>query len=324
MKKTMNPSDFWSPFEETIDSFESLSKAINEVFTKWSSKSKLFAWRGQVDSNWPLHSSLYRRVHWTKSGTPPEEKELYKKEKEVLADVHRWGLHVSPSVGRLSILNQLAALQHYGAPTRLIDVTFNPWIGAWFAVEKKWENGQEAHLDKDARLFAIDVTDRLINEKKELRDWEDDLHRPWPSPIVKSSTVDKIKNFRVWCTKVFAWKCPHFDGRIAAQNGGFIFGGVPASRGPDGPNQWPKGTNNDRWKLAEVRESTSLSLRPHKLKAKHGGVTQNAVYSFKILSDAKKEIRKQLEKNFGYQHSTIYPDFNGFADFGTPKLKTKP
>jgi hypothetical protein len=97
-------------------------------------------------------------LYWTK-GSLPEERELYKKEGDILKEVHRWGLHVSNDVGRLSVLNQLAALQHYGAPTRMIDITFNPWIAAWFAVEKKWDSGgNELYKDKDARLFAIDVT----------------------------------------------------------------------------------------------------------------------------------------------------------------------
>ncbi len=318
----MNPEEFWSPYEVEINSFDDLYQVIEKVFKKWSSKNKLFAWRGQVDSSWPLHSSLYRRLMWTNKSIP-EERDLYRKEGDILKKVHRWGLHVSGNVGRLSVLNQLASLQHYGAPTRMIDVTFNPWIGAWFAVEQKWNNGEEIFQEKDARLFAIDVTDRLINEKKEFRNWEDELKRPWPKPATKEALDEEKKLYSLWCTKVFAWKPPHFDSRIAAQNGGFIFGGVPLSRGPEGPNQWPK-DGAGRWKIEEVRKATSISIRPHKLDAKRGGVTQDAVYSFRISSNAKAEIRRQLEKNFGYNHSTIYPDFTGFSLFGTPDLKTSP
>ena len=319
----MNPEDFWSPYEIEITSFDDLYQVIEDVFKKWSSKNKLFAWRGQVDSSWPLYSSLYRRLYWTK-GSLPEERELYKKEGDILKEVHRWGLHVSNDVGRLSALNQLAALQHYGAPTRMIDITFNPWIAAWFAVEKKWDSGgNERYKDKDARLFAIDVTNRLINENDRYRGWEDDLKRPWPKPAPKDADEEEKKNYRIWCTKVFAWKPPHFDSRIAAQNGGFIFGGVPMTRGPEGPNQWPK-DGTGYWKIDEVRRATSISIRPHRLKSRRGGVVQDAVYSFRIRSDAKEKIRAQLEKNFGYKHSTMYPDFTGFSLFGTPELKTEP
>lgn len=50
-------------------------------------------------------------------------------------------------------------------------------IGAWFAVEEKWNNGEREHEDEDSRLFAVDVTGRLINENNEYRDWEDALKR---------------------------------------------------------------------------------------------------------------------------------------------------
>jgi hypothetical protein len=53
---------------------------------------------------------------------------------DVLRSVHQWGLHNGAS-GRLSALAQLATLQHFGAPTRMIDVTLNAYIGLWFAVQ---------------------------------------------------------------------------------------------------------------------------------------------------------------------------------------------
>ena len=322
----MNPADFWGPFDSKIDSFKRLSGKIERVSRKWPGK--VFAWRGQVDAGWALHSSLYRRLCLTGDDDDhlPEEDDLYDAESRILIEVHRWGLHVIREVGRLSILNQLAALQHHGAPTRLIDVTFNPWIATWFAVEEKFDNTVVRYADRDARLFAIDVTDRLINENRKFRDWEDDLHRPWPGKVAREEEDREVwqESRKVWRSQTFAWRPPHFDSRIAAQNGGFIFGGVPASYGPEGPVQWPKGSRDlRRWKINDVRASTSVALRPHKLNAKKGGVTQNAVYSFKIAAAAKAEIRQRLEKSFGYQHKTIYPDLTGFALHGSSYLKSR-
>jgi len=318
----LNPDDFWSPNEETVNSFDELEKLMNEVFAKGPQKGRVFAWRGHVDACWPLHSSLYRRLNWT-TGRLPTERELYRQEGSILADLHRWGLHMTSALGRLSVLNQLATLQHYGAPTRLIDVTFNPWIGVWFAVEEKRQNGELVKENVDGRLFAIDVTDRLINENKRLREWEDDFRRPWRiGQPDGDQDEDGKEQYQSWCTKVFAWRPPHFDGRIAAQNGGFVIGGVPMSYGPDGPNQWPK--DGGSWKIDEVRQSTSLSLRPNKLRVKRGKISQDAVYSIRIGARAKNEIRRRLESLFGYEHRTIYPDYSGFADFGVQKLKSTP
>lgn len=311
----MTPSDFWQPYEVTISSYNELASVIDEVFTKWFKKNRVFAWRGLVNADWPLHSSLYRRMACTSTNSLPVESDTRRHEGNILADVHRWGLHVSPTGSRMSILNQLAALQHYGAPTRLIDVTFNPWIGSWFAVERKFDNGVEVHGASDARLFAIDVTGRLINENDLYRDWEDKLHRPWPDRPPHTASTDEKRWYREWCSRVFAWRPPHYDSRIAAQNGGFIFGGVPITTGPAQQNQWPKGgTTPGFWKIEEVRTATSVPLRPHKLRTAHGGVSQDAVYSFRITHGAKTEIRERLERHFNYKHSTIYPDYTGFAE----------
>jgi hypothetical protein len=134
----LKPEDFWEPFEFVISDFNQLLEVLNQIMEKAVEKNIKFAWRGQVDASWSLHSSLYRRMNLTK-GKVLVEDDIAKAEGDILVELHRWGLHSSAQTGRLSILKQLAMLQHYGAPTRLIDITFNAWVGAWFAVEKKME-----------------------------------------------------------------------------------------------------------------------------------------------------------------------------------------
>lgn len=311
----MVPADFWGKFEVEIRNFSDLVDTINQVMGKSVKNNISFAWRGQVDSQWALHSSLYRRLSLTK-GQNVVESDLAEKESQILADLHRWGLHSHPSRGRLSILNQLAILQHYGAPTRLIDITFNAWVGVFFAVEQKWDSGDEVYAESDARLFAFDVTNKIINEDVEMRAWEDSLSRPW-----KSEKFDHEQ----WTTSVFAWKPPSIDPRISAQNGAFLLGGVPASKKPGGARlQFPKEPGvNTRWKIDEVRTSTSVAIRPHVFDPRQGGVVDGALYTFLIKHEAKKDIRERLRKMFGYEHSTIYPDYSGFSLFGTPSLKSR-
>ncbi|MDQ8197472.1 FRG domain-containing protein [Pelagicoccus enzymogenes] len=326
----MNPDDLWSPFESVATNYDELVQCINGVCNKAQQKELQFAWRGQRDASWGLFSSLHRRLRWTRN-TALTEKDIFTTESDILKEVHRWGLHMSPAVGRMSILHQLATLQHYGAPTRLIDVTFNPWIAAWFCVEN-------TDTECDARLFAIDVTDRLINEQDELRAWEDCLIRPWPIPPEQFEKVrirrghpsdDESKRlnnnrFKEWTTSVYAWKPPHINNRIAAQNGAFIFGGVPA--GTDHKLRVPKGPEEKagKWSMEEVRACTSIARRPHKLDYKRGSIAKNPTYTIRIKASARNDLRKRLEENFGYKHSTIYPDYTGFAQFGKPKLRSRP
>ena len=85
----------------------------------------------------------------------PTERQLRKFEADVIEEARDWSLDWHSTGGRLTALELLAALQHYGVPTRFLDFTFNPLIALWFAVEKDAES--------DGRVFAIDISDRIIS-----------------------------------------------------------------------------------------------------------------------------------------------------------------
>ncbi len=317
----MSADAFWKPWEVEVASFEDAAKLIHGVFDKWSGTGSVFAWRGQVDASWSLHASLYRRLLWTRGGADaPEEKDLQDEEHEILTEAHRWGLHAGTH-GRLSVLGQLAVLQHFGAPTRIIDVTFNPLIGLWFAVEQQWENGEPKAEDKDGRLFAVDVSRRGINDDETRRTWEDRLERPWPASDTGGDP------YREWMTKVFAWRPARFDQRIAAQNGGFLLGGVPASSGPAGlVVQWIKDSavRGAYWSIDEVRRAVSVPIHFHKIDPEAGRDPNNPAYTIRVKAAAKPQIRKRLQELYGYRHATIYPDYPGVALYGRPSLKSRP
>lgn len=316
----MNVAEFWAPWEVTVDSFDGIQDEVYRIFEKWSERGRTFAWRGQMDAAWPLHSSLYRRLSWSTAGAVPKESDLAAQEREILADVHRWGLHMG-EYGRLSVMNQLAMLQHYGSPTRLIDITFNPWIGLWFAVQSR--SIDQTSPQPDVRVFAFDVTDRLINERDaELREWEDGLQVPWPRPVPQNAGTAAAASYRQWVTTAYAWRPPRFHPRLAAQNGAFLLGGVPST----GVMVWPKTSSaaDGKWSIDEVRQATSVSMRVHKLGAEAGGPQSDAMYTIRIAAGAVEEIRRRLEELFGYRPLSIYPDYPGFSDFGTPGLRRTP
>jgi hypothetical protein len=306
----LDASPFWEPWEKYVPSYSEVHDVIDSIFKDWTADGRLFAWRGVVNAKWSMHSSLYRRLF---QDPPLDEDEFRRREKKIMANLHRWGLH-NGDRGRLSYLAQLAMLQHFRSPTRLIDVTFNPYIGLWFAVEKKYDKDGNLECENDdGRLFAIDVTRRLINEVDEKRDWEDQLNCPWSE---KNPPKD-------WCTNAFAWRPPPFERRIAAQNGGFLFGGIPNTGTSECPMQWPKATSGGSWwQINEVRSFVSVPIRMHKIDPVAGGVSGEGqpVYTIRISATAKREIRDRLEKLFGYDHSRIYPDYPGFALFGTTDI----
>ena len=203
-------TEFFRPWEVEVDSYESLTKFVSETYDRWLAGTRVFAWRGVANATWSFHSSLYRRLWWANPDSVPDEPRLYSREGRVLRTAHRWGLHRSDG-GRLSILEQLAMMQHFGAPTRPIDVSFNPLIAAWFAVQDAPDSN-----DADGRLFAVDVTTRLISEDDDLRDWENVLNRPWKPG--NAGTIAKSN----WRTSVWAWKPPGFFGRISRSVGQYL------------------------------------------------------------------------------------------------------
>ncbi|MDI6692313.1 MAG: FRG domain-containing protein [Anaerosomatales bacterium] len=317
----MDVSAFWSPWEVVVDSFDAVEAQVYGVFEKWSKRGSVFAWRGQMDASWPLHSSLYRRLLWSSSAAEaPKESDVANAEREILADVRRWGLHMG-EYGRLSVMNQMAMLQHYGAPTRLIDITFNPWIGLWFAVQER--RADEDGTPRDARLFAFDVTHRLINGREsQLRDWEDSLTIPWPRPVAPTASPEEREAYRQWITNTYAWRPPRFHPRLAAQNGGFLLGGVPST----GAMTWPKTSDpaDGVWTIDEVRRATSVAMRVQKVGADPDDPGFDVMYTLRISASAVPTIRRRLQELFGYEPLTMYPDYPGFADYGTPRLRRTP
>lgn len=335
----MDVNQFWDSYDVFVENYKDLHDNILNLSDAASRAGRTLVWRGQKNSSWPLHSKLYR--NYQHGATQVTERAFSEVEKGILTDLRRWGLHSQRNIGRLSVLSQLAMLQHFGSPTRLLDITFNALVGAFFATEHSTEQ-----VSSDARVFAIDVTDRLINENKSLRSWEDSLDTPWSESFIKkqfslvktthaSRFADTdLENFskswlNEWSSHFYAWKPPALDARIAAQNGGFVFGGVVGTLLREGyldPNQKEKRSGfqvvdpsdaSKRLTISETRSLTSLAIQPRSFPTTSiRKNSKDSVYSIRISAKAKPEIRKALKQVFGYTHSTIYPDFPGFSQFG--------
>lgn len=87
-----------------------------------------WVFRGQASANWPLLSTLDRR---TPQGYPKQFAEF-----NLCRDFRR---HAHTYLQPLEIPDTpgewLALMQHYGAPTRLLDFTRSPFVAAYFAFE---------------------------------------------------------------------------------------------------------------------------------------------------------------------------------------------
>src|SRR5438552_9277527 len=123
---TFTPAELYEAFEGTITTLDQLDQTVASLESEQRRVTgRVFAYRGVPNADHGFFSSLYRRQWWTEAAVakqslderdPPGEEALAAAEERVLTELHRWGLHDAER-GRLSVLRQLAVLQHHQAPT---------------------------------------------------------------------------------------------------------------------------------------------------------------------------------------------------------------
>jgi hypothetical protein len=97
-----------------------------------------WAFRGERDERWPLYSSLSR--YFMNFGVA--EKAWPEQESRILRIFKRKAhqfLDKPPEPG--DDFQWLALMQHHGAPTRLIDFSWSPYVAAFFALERTLSDG---------------------------------------------------------------------------------------------------------------------------------------------------------------------------------------
>lgn len=117
--------------EIEIRSWHQLLETVTDTrFRSW-------AFRGQADALWPIRSTLSRylvdfKVH----------KDSWSKQEARLLRIFKRKSHVF--LPRLpdpeDSFEWLAIMQHHGAPTRLVDFTWSPYVACFFALERAQKN----------------------------------------------------------------------------------------------------------------------------------------------------------------------------------------
>lgn len=91
-----------------------------------------WAFRGQADARWPLFSALSRYLQYT--GVHREAWPV--QEARILRIFQRKAHLFLPQIpSERDHFQWLALMQHHGAPTRLLDVTWSPYVALFFALE---------------------------------------------------------------------------------------------------------------------------------------------------------------------------------------------
>jgi hypothetical protein len=288
------PEDYWASFEHDVASLADYVDAVRVISAYQIATDTRFVWRGVINASWALHSSLVRR-YFEDNGRLPTERQLQVLEAQIVEKARDWGLDWHSGGGRLTGLELLGALQHFGTPTRLLDFTFNPLIALWFAVERD--------DSVDGRVFAIDFSERTVD--RALASTSD----PWWFVRPPSD----------WGQRSWVWRPPPIEARMIRQDGCFLVGGTPGT--VPGRNVREAG----RWRPLRAPEIRACMSVPFSLINYEQAVAasegrrlpgrQPSASSFTLRVRNTAAIREDLERTFSYTYASVYPDFPGFAAY---------
>ena len=319
--KMTSPGAYFANDEALIGSFEELNNAIVTLISK--APDLRLVWRGHRDAEWGIHSALFRCLMCANGVKPPSQKpkpkQPYPNEEQMVAAEHEM-LRVARNEWRfdgMSALETFARIQHAGGPTRLLDVTKNPFVASWFAVEEENPDTDAS----DGRLIAFATTPVLndaasASTQVELDDEWGDRTAPWHhwSDTTARQSVD-------WGTgaRRRVWVPPAYDPRISAQNAAFLLDGIPMTTGKTQSYFKNSGAEHPttHWTRADILAAGSVYVKTFDPKRKPKPNKHNfaPTFTFRISAKAKSEIREFLASRFGYTRSYIYPDIPALADY---------
>jgi FRG domain-containing protein len=289
----ISPSDHFVLHESVVVSAPELRKFIDQVLETAEETDCDVYWRGQADHRWGISSSLARLTDYP---TALRDKDLASAESLLLEEARSWvtAAAVTPS----NDLEWLALLQHHGVPTRLLDLTTDPLIATFFAVDG---------LDTiEGRLIAIAVP----------RDEGLQIDDPTDFEIGQL----RLGELRVW--EPTAQVSP----RLVAQHGVFAVGRLPSTAPARHVNDSVVATGLRLMTRSEVVSVLSIPL--YLVSTERGRNRRTSTYpscfTARIHVD-KSSLREQLAKRTGHgslrptgsaiDHASCYPDVDGLGTY---------
>ena len=133
--------------EENIRYIESVSDFLNDIKGIRNKSGYTLFYRGHSDKNYELKPSIYRNENFIKN-----EDKIYR---ETIAKVPY-------DFNGKSSIESLALMQHYGVPTRILDLTTNALVALYFACEESKKIKEITKVKGGSFLKKVNIDGEVI------------------------------------------------------------------------------------------------------------------------------------------------------------------
>jgi FRG domain protein len=269
------------------------------------SKFSRFAWRGLSNCNYTLTSSLHRSLEARGVNNITEDR-LRDEENNILKEARKWGLGLKGG-SMVDDLQLLADLQHFGVPTRLIDVTSNPMTALWFACRASRSKGVggSKRNGKSGVLVALNLSSLYDKEGKAGEEKEEGaVFTTVGDPGETKGDLNHQLQRGLNLNSPFVVSSAIPNSRLKAQEGYFV-----ACKHPTVSTEPLTSLNID----SSIKPN--FDIREMLTEKKRRGQPAKIPYlAILIPSNFKEDLNTFLKHTFNRSDRVLFPDYQGFAD----------
>lgn len=282
MKENMNKLKKNLHYKEVVvsdlPSWKKIKEAARDIHRNMTDESRQeWIFRGQRNKGWKLKSTLERALN---DFDIPLDKSP-EIESGLLRRFQRQYYHFASHVPKKNdSLEWLAIMQHYGAPTRLLDWTYSFYVAVFFAIEKAVDNipCEVWAIEKYAIRNSIQKSKRIHDNVKSLLDTDHNIEKQqtWKGAFCRNTWpfVYPVNPFRL-------------NERLVIQQGDFLCPGD----------------------ITKPFEENLIAVLPNKARANDFCLYR---YIFPCPGKIKKGILMDLHR-MNITQASLFPGLEGFA-----------